>query len=192
MTLKQLIDTNHGTWRGWVRHLLAQGEYLAGRLDAYLQPQPARVERLVFVCLGNINRSAFAAEVARSLGAHAVSIGLSTTTGAPAYPMAVSTAREMAVDLGAHTATNLADYQRRPGDLLLVMEVRHVHRLIAHGVPPEAIALLGHWSHPRRIHLHDPYQLSPAYFRSCFVLLQSAVTQLVHELRAAGSPSAPR
>lgn len=187
--LAKLVAVNYGTWRGWVRHLLGQAEYLARRLDAFVDPDLAATRRLVFVCLGNINRSAFAAEVARSLGAEAVSIGLSTTTGAPAFPMAVETARGLRHALDDHRATNLADYTYRAGDLLLVMEVRHAHRLVAHGIPSASIALLGHWSFPRRIHLHDPYLLAPEYFRSCFVLLQSAVTQLVHALREAGSPS---
>jgi protein-tyrosine phosphatase len=54
-----------------------------------VQLQPERVRRLVFVCLGNINRSAFGHVVAAGLGVRVVSIGLSTpTTGAPAFEKA--------------------------------------------------------------------------------------------------------
>jgi protein-tyrosine phosphatase len=68
------------------------------------------------------------------------------------------------------------------------MEVRHIKRLVAAGVPARRIALLGHWSSPHRIHLHDPYTLSDAYFQTCFTLIHSAVTRLVADLRCAQSP----
>lgn len=190
--LSYLIDANHGTWRGWVRTLLAQLEYVLGRLANHTRPDARSVERLVFVCLGNINRSAFAEQVARAHGASTCSIGLSTTTGAPAFHKAIETAPRFALDLTNHRATDIKDYAFRPTDLLLVMEVRHANRLIAAGVPKGSIALLGHWASPHRIHLHDPHVLSDAYFRTCFTLIHSAVLGLLAELRAGQSPCLPR
>ena len=191
MRIQRLVETNYGTIRGLVRVLLGQLEFATGRLDRHLRPDPRRVERLVFVCLGNINRSAFAEWVARKHGATTSSIGLSTTTGAPAFHSAIKTASELGIDLSAHAATDIADYQYRPGDLLLAMEVRHARQLLAHGIPADAIALLGHWSSPHRIHLHDPHTLSDAYFRTCFTLINSAVGNLTAELRASKSPCLP-
>jgi len=185
--LRSVINANHGTWRGLVRTGLAQGEFALGRIDPFLQ-LPAQVQRLVFVCLGNINRSAFADQVARSLGVHSCSIGLSTSTGAPATPLARQTAPGFGIDLATHRATDLTDYRHQPGDLLLAMEVRHAHRLAARGLPAGSVALLGHWAAPHRIHLHDPHTLSPAYFRTCFTLIDSAVHGLVRNLRDADHP----
>lgn len=190
--LRWLTDSSYGTWRGCIRHYLAQLEWLAGRLDAHTALEAAAVHRLVFVCLGNINRSAFAEAVACQHGAHAVSIGLSTTTGAPAFITAVHTATRFGLDLGQHAATDLGDYRYQAGDLLLVMEIRHLHRLRAHGIPPQAIALLGYWSRPRRLHLHDPHTLSDDYFLSCFSLIHSAVLNLLHTLREGASPAVLR
>ena len=184
----QLLRTNYGTFRGWVRSLLGQIEFASGRLAKHLNPGGTQVSRLVFVCLGNINRSAFAAQVARSRNASVHSIGLSTTTGAPAFHTAISTAKSLGYDLLAHTATDLSDYTYQPGDLLLVMEIRHIGRLIAWGVPAHAIAPLGRWASPIRIHLHDPHTLSDEYFRTCFNLINSAVINLTEELRALNSP----
>lgn len=186
--LRALLNGNHGTWRGWVRTLLAQIEFLLGRVDVHLQVDAARVSRLVFVCLGNINRSAFAEQVAQSLGARTCSIGLSTTTGAPAFAKAVATAPEFGLDLTAHRATDLRDYRFEAGDLLVVMELRHARRLVARGIPADAIVLLGHWAAPHRLHLHDPHTLSDAYFRTCFTLIHAGVRGLVGTLRTAGSP----
>ncbi len=190
--ISQVLNANYGSFRGWVRSLLGQMEYVTGRLNQHLQPSVSTVDRLVFVCLGNINRSAFAAEVARSRRANVHSIGLSTTTGAPAFHTAVSTATRLGYDLLAHTATDLSDYTYQAGDLLLIMEVRHIGRLIASGIPAQAIAPLGWWASPIRIHLHDPHTLSDEYFRTCFNLINSAVINLTEEFRALDSPCMTR
>lgn len=182
-----VIDTNHGTTRGLIRTLLAQLEFVIGRLDTHTKPVASEVDRLVFVCLGNINRSAFAEQAARALGAHTCSIGLSTTTGFPAFHTAVKTAPQFGLDLTQHRATDLKDYKFRSTDLLLAMEIRHVHQLAGAGIPRESIALLGNWASPHRIHLHDPHTLSDAYFRTCFTLINAAVHGLVAELRAGQS-----
>ena len=176
-----LIDVNFGTFSGLIRVMLGELEYLIGRLAPFTAPHPENVQRLVFVCLGNINRSAFAAEVARINGARVISIGLSTSTGAPAFKKAISTAPFYGFDLGAHRATDFTDYTYQIGDLLLAMEVRHARDLQRRGIPAHAIALLGHWGAPRRIHIHDPHVLSDRYFQTCFLLIYSATLRLVAE-----------
>lgn len=186
--LRRLIDSNYGTTRGLIRTLLGQLEFVLGRLDGHTHPAAARVDRLVFVCLGNINRSAFAEQVARTLGANTCSIGLSTTTGGPAFHKAIETAPQFGLDLSKHRATDISDFSFRPTDLLLAMEIRHARQLMAAGIPAQSIALLGHWAAPHRIHLHDPHTLSDAYFRTCFTLIHSAVHGLVAQMRAAQSP----
>ncbi len=187
-TLQQLTRTNYGTFRGWVRHFLAQLEWVTGRVDRFVMAHPESVSRLVFVCLGNINRSAFAEGVAHAHGVRVYSLGLATTTGAPAFETAVDTAQRFGVDLSTHAATDFTDFTYCPGDLLLAMEIRHVHQLIANGIPANAIALLGAWSSPRRLHLHDPMLQSDDYFVTCFALIHSATINLVEELRAGNSP----
>jgi len=183
-----LIVTNHGTFRGWVRTMMSQIDFALGGLDRFVQPAPRQVSRLVFVCLGNINRSALAQAVASHRNVRSISIGLSTSTGTPATSAAVRCAAAFGVDLTHHSATDISDYDFEPGDLLLVMETRHARRLIVRGIAPEAIALLGHWASPHRIHLHDPHKLPDRYFRTCFTLIRSAVNNLVDELTLGGSP----
>lgn len=190
-SLAALTRCNFGTFRGYVRTLLGEAEFLLGRLDGHLWPaQPEQVQRLVFVCLGNINRSAFANAVAERLGLQTCSIGLATTTGAPAFSLAVQTAREFGYSLDTHRATDLSDHCHLDGDYYLVMEVRHLHRLIKAGIPKHRIGFLGHWSRPHRIHLHDPHTLSEAYFQTCFAQLLAAVHGLRSHLLLAGSPAA--
>lgn len=181
------IERNHGTWRGCVRAWLAEVEYGVGRLDGFLQPDLRRFDRLVFVCLGNINRSAFAEQVASQQGLRCASLGLSTTAGAPATEAARRLAPRLGVSLEAHQATPLQQWPRGTSDLLLVMEARHARRLQTQGVPPAQIAMLGHYAAPRRLHLHDPHTLSDAYFLTCFSLIRSAVEGLGAASRACGS-----
>lgn len=186
--LGTLIAGSFGTHRGLVRMLLGEAEYLTGRVNRFLQPDLTATQRLVFVCLGNINRSAFAEGIATANGLRTASIGLSTSTGNPAFHMAIDTARHFGIDLQAHRATDFTDYEYQPGDLLLAMEIRHAHRLTVLGIPHDAIGLLGHWATPHRIHIHDPHTLSDAYFRTCFSLIHSAVRELAADCRNAGSP----
>jgi len=190
--LSGLISGNFGTHRGLIRLLLGETEYLAGRLNSFLEPDLHTTQRLVFVCLGNINRSPFGENVATSLGLNSSSIGLATTTGAPAFATAITTAQRFDIDLTAHKATDFVDYEHREGDLLLTMEIRHVHRLVSLGIPQKAIALLGHWSTPHRIHIHDPHTLSDAYFRTCFSVISAAVRELAQECRRVNSPCLTR
>lgn len=183
----RLVDQSFGTHRGLVRSALGELEYVLGRLEPFVAPRPRDVHRLVFVCLGNINRSAFAQAVALRAGARCASFGLATSTGHPAYPLAVATAPRFGIDLHAHRTTAVEDYAGQPGDLLVTMEIRHARQLVRSGYAPERITLLGHWSSPHRVHIHDPHTLSEAYFRTCFTIIQSGVVNLLEFLRQGGS-----
>jgi protein-tyrosine phosphatase len=167
-----------GTSRGLVRLLLAHGQTALGAAKI-VTPTPETVCRLVFVCQGNICRSAFAEAVARRRGIACCSFGLSATAGIGAHPPAIEAADLLGIDLRPHRATVWQDYMPREGDLLLAMEVRQLDRLAA---DPRLAALprslLGLWATPRRPHLHDPYSLSDAYMRTCFELIDSAVVAL--------------
>jgi protein-tyrosine phosphatase len=174
-----MIRSRFGTFRGLVRLALSYPQLLLGRsgIDA---PDPARVRRLVFVCQGNICRSAFADVAARRAGMNVASFGLSTTTGRAAHDPAIAAARALGHDLSAHRAVDLQDYEPRAGDLLLAMEVRQLHRLAADprtaGLPR---MLLGQWTRPTMPHLHDPYSLDDRYMARCLARIEGAVGRLV-------------
>jgi protein-tyrosine phosphatase len=182
-----LVNQSFGTHRGLARFLLGELEYVAGRVDCFIRPRPGEVRRLVFVCLGNINRSAFAEAVSRRLGAESASFGLASSAGQPAFVKALETAPLFGIDLSSHRTRDVSDYEGSPGDLLVTMEIRHARRLVQAGYDPQAITLLGHWASPHRIHIHDPHTLSDEYFRTCFTIIHSGVTNLVDYLRKGGS-----
>ena len=183
----RLVAHSFGTHRGMARFLLGEAEYIFGRIDCFIAPEAQRINRLVFVCLGNINRSAFAQAVAQRFDARSISFGLACTRGLPAYPLAISTARAFGLDLGEHRTTDQLGYLPQPGDLLVTMEIRHARALVRAGYDPRYITLLGHWASPHRVHIHDPHTLSEQYFRTCFTIIQSGVMNLVDVLRKGGS-----
>jgi protein-tyrosine phosphatase len=185
--VRDALDTRFGTWRGLLRLLLAQGELATGRLRRFRLREPQRVRRVVFVCLGNICRSAYAEQAARAAGLHAASVGLSTTTGAASSEEALAAAWRQRLPMDGHRACNWEDFQVRPGDLLLAMEVRQARELARRlaGRSDVQVALLGHWCRPRLPHLHDPFTLSRGYFDTCFGRIGQAVAQLAAELPGA-------
>lgn len=174
------INNRFGTWRGLVRAMLARLELSTGRLETFRLRQSASVERVVFVCMGNICRSSFAHQIAISCNLPTASIGLSTRTGSPSPAQAVAAASRAGVDMSLHRATNLPDFEVRSGDLFLVMEVRHAHELRRRlgGRTDVSIVLLGMWCTPVMPHLHDPYTLSETYFDSVFTRIAEAVYNL--------------
>ena len=174
-----MIRARFGTLRGLVRLILSYPQ-LALSLSASRAADPAQVRRLVFVCQGNICRSAFADVVARRAGLNTASFGLSTTTGRAAHDPAIAAAHALGHDLSQHRAIDMADYVPQEGDLLLAMEVRQLHRLAADPrlshVPR---LLLGRWTQPMLPHLHDPYKLDDRYMAQCLARIEQAVGALV-------------
>ena len=173
-----MIRARFGTLRGLVRLILSYPQLALG-LSASRPADPAQVRRLVFVCQGNICRSAFADVVARRAGLRSASFGLSTTTGRAAHDPAIAAARALGHDLAQHRAVDMADYVPQAGDLLLAMEVRQLGRLAAdprlRDVPR---ALLGRWTRPMMPHLHDPYGLDDRYMARCLARIDRAVARL--------------
>lgn len=178
--MKAWIDRRFGTWRGLLRLLLAYAELATGRLRQFRLRRPEQVQRVVFVCLGNICRSAFGDQVARESGLRVASLGLSTTTGVGSPDEAREAARRNGIDMDGHRAVDWGDFKVQPGDLFLVMEVRQAYELRRRlGDRDDVqVCLLGMWCSPAVPHLHDPFTLSAGYFDTCFARVRQATTNL--------------
>lgn len=181
---RPMIDDHFGTWRGAVRLGLSYLEVATGR--AAIKMPETDVRRLVFICHGNICRSAFADVVARQAGLNTASFGLSTSAGLPAHPPAADAALQMGYDLSAHRTTRAEDFIPAAGDLLLAMEVRQLWRLSRDGKFSDLPrALLGLWAQPSTPHLHDPYELRSAYMLTCLKRIETAIPPLLKAFPAA-------
>lgn len=131
------------------------------------------------MCGGNICRSPYAEARARAFGLPAHSFGLTATSGSKADPMALTTAAERGLDLGAHRARTANDIVLSPHDVIVAMEPLQAWRLRHYAsVPGAQLTLLGLWGQTGRPHVEDPYGLGPAYFRVCFDLIDAAVTAI--------------
>jgi protein-tyrosine phosphatase len=179
------LTRGFGTLRGLVRTVLADVMWRCGPYRKYGRIDWARVQRLVFVCRGNICRSPFAHRLAQAnvTAFPIVSVGLVANTGHNACELAIEVAREFSVDLTAHRTTNVSDFEILDGDLLLLMEDRHISALRPYMRGRDVqVALLGLWCRPRFALLYDPHTLSRDYFVTCFNRIDRAVRGLAAEI----------
>ena len=124
-----LIAQRYGSKRAmlaYYSHLLA---YRIGFLRNFERIEWPQVERLVFVCMGNICRSPYAEAVAAGLRMPVVSAGLNAQSGVCANPDAIRNAERRGVDLRGHAAQRIDDLDIGPADLLIGMEPWQVHTL---------------------------------------------------------------
>jgi len=173
--INRWIDDNYGSRRGFVRTIWYRLRYQLGGYQAYQQVDWDSVERLVFVCKGNICRSAYAEAVSRSLGLNAVSCGLQTIVAAPANEDAVKVARARGVDLEEHKTTPIMYLVLKKTDLLVAMEPWQIEFMKRHLAREHGYTLLGLWLKPTRPHIQDPYGFSFEYFERCFRDIEKSV-----------------
>ncbi|QPF73715.1 low molecular weight phosphatase family protein [Roseateles sp. DAIF2] len=175
----------YGGRRAFLQLLREQLRHHAGALAAYRRIDAAAVRRLVFICKGNICRSAYAAELARRQGLVVDSAGLEGDPGTPADPKARACATRFGLSLDAHRAQALDDFEWREGDLLVAFEPAHAQRLASWAAARQGVqvTLLGCWMRPWPWpYLHDPYGLSPAYFDACFTRIAAGLAGLRRQL----------
>jgi protein-tyrosine phosphatase len=142
----------------------------------------------VFVCHGNIMRSAMAEALLRrhqagrrAVAIEAISAGLHAVPGKPADPRAREMARALGVSLEGHEARRLTpDLVQRAG-LLLVMDRLNEAELVSRFGAAEKTRLLGAFL-PGEPEIADPYLGSEAQVEQCFLLLDRAVRALADRL----------
>jgi protein-tyrosine phosphatase len=179
------MDERYGSRRGFLHTYWHRLLYLLGRYGKYRQIDWSAVERVVFVCKGNICRSAFAEAVARSLGIEAISCGLHTIMDAPANGDAIRVAHEIGYDLEEHKTTPIMYLVLKRTDLLVAMEPWHAVFLGRHLYREHYRTLLGLWLRPALPCVPDPYGRSPAYYRTCFTHIEKSVNEISAQLEKA-------
>jgi len=148
--------------------------------DRYRRIDFSRVQRMVFVCHGNICRSPFAEAVANKLGMASQSVGLAASGNCKANETAISTARALGYEMTEHVSKHAASEPVSQGDLVVCMEVGQASaagRVYARSAPQ--VALLGLFAKQPYPSILDPYGRPDEFFRDCFERIESAVTTLV-------------
>lgn len=178
----QWLARRYGSRRGFVRthwHLL---KYYLGMYRQYESIDWQSVERLVFVCKGNICRSAYAEAVACSLGVNAISCGLDTIENAPANGSAIRAAERSGFSLDKHVTHPVMYLALKKTDLIVTMEPWQAEYLEKYLVRNHACTLLGLWSKKKLPHLQDPYSAVDEYFDECFSSIRDGVHMLVNKI----------
>src|SRR5262245_52514417 len=93
------IEARYGTRRTWFQHHLCSILHRTGWFRSLERIDWGRVERLIFICKGNICRSPYAEARARGLGLTVASFGLEATPGQPPDATACRLARRRGVPL---------------------------------------------------------------------------------------------
>lgn len=186
----QFIAEEYGGKRAFLRHLRHLGGYYVGTFRTRRAIDFQSVERLVFICKGNICRSAFAQAVAARSGFDSASFGLDTPGDEAADPAAIRNARARGIDLEPHRTRSSRNFQVRRGDLLLALEPLQAEAL-AQLHPAAQVTLLGLWTQPVRPFIQDPYGRSDAYFQRCFEVIESGVATLTRRLQPAARTASP-
>ena len=183
ISLGEYFEQRWGGKRGLVRHAGWVLLDFGGKLRHLRIVDWSRVDRLVFVCKGNICRSPYAEQRARKLGLCAASFGLEAEIGVPADEVATLVARERGVDLAHTRARRAVNLTLGPRDLVVAMEpwqIRPIESLTyEHGCQ---ITLLGLWSRPACPYIGDPFGRSKAFFARCFATIDSGINAIYAQL----------
>lgn len=178
------IQSKYGSYKGLLKHIKTQVALRSGVYSQLLAVEWGRVERLVFVCKGNVCRSPYAAQKAADLGIPTISFGLDTGGDTPANSAASRCALERGVDLVRHRSAHIRTADFKTNELLLFFEPGHIFaakKILDH--IPAQISLVGLWSSPKRPYIFDPYGRSDECFRYCFDAIDSSIANISARLR---------
>jgi protein-tyrosine phosphatase len=175
----------YGSRRGFVLTEWYRLRALLGEYRKYRRIDWASVQRLVFVCKGNICRSAFAEAVARREGVDAISCGIDAGQGFPADRDAIAAASLKGIDLREHRTRHVRTVTLRRGDLLVAMEPWQVAILGQQFGKEFQITLAGIWGSGAGPYIRDPYGTSTGYFNHCFNTMEKSVHAIAGKIRKA-------
>jgi len=178
------FTARYGSRKGFAKSKWHQLLYYFGRYREYAVPWGS-IERLVFVCSGNICRSAFAETVAKSLGVDAISVGLHAIEGEPANAQAIITAKSLGYDLTTHRTTPVMYPVFKKTDLFIAMEPWQAEIIKKNLSRKHHATLLGIWAKPTCPYIDDPYLRSESYFKYCFNYIEKSVHAISDKIRKA-------
>jgi protein-tyrosine-phosphatase/predicted ATP-grasp superfamily ATP-dependent carboligase len=190
----ELFDVGRAAWRRAARRLPGDAGRRRRRARARIAAMQAAaaVPCVIFVCLGNICRSPFAAAALRArLGDRRIAIGSAGTMpqpGRPTPPCGIAAAAARGIDLRAHRSVWLSHEMARSASLLIVFDERTRSALLdrypdlgARHVMLGDVAELGE--------VADPIDGGPAEFARVYDQIAAAIGVLLPLL---GAPTAHR
>jgi predicted ATP-grasp superfamily ATP-dependent carboligase/protein-tyrosine-phosphatase len=145
----------------------------------------SRARSMLFLCYGNINRSALADVMIRGYaedsGIAVVSAGFLEDSGRPADLVMVDVAEQFGIDLTRIRSNCVTQEMLDSSDVIFVMEKSHYDRLISmHAGIGDKVFLLG--AHPNSAgwppEIADPYGRAKANYMACYERIAEAVDNI--------------
>lgn len=146
-------------------------------------------DTVLFICYGNINRSALAEALMASMPGidcdkQLMSAGFHPEEQRPADERMVRVAANHGCDLSRSRSAQVSNETLRGSDIIFVMEKTHYDRLAAMdaGSAGRVFLLGAHDGGP--VNIADPYNRPAESYQLCFTQVQRAVSLLVADLQA--------
>lgn len=143
---------------------------------------------IAFICSANLCRSPIAHAICvaetrkRGLGVHVLSAGINDFEGALAVREARLVCEKRLTPMPKFVATHVSHVDLDVAKRVFVMERAHVEPLVAHGIAPGRISLIGEFDPRRRgIEIDDPIGKSAEAFEECYDRLRDCI---VHYLES--------
>ena len=186
--IKDWVEDHFGSKRGLARKLKYQALLWIGCYNESRRIDCQSIDRLIFICSGNICRSPFAEFYAESIGLRARSYGLHCPDGDPADPRAIDFAHRQGIDMSSHETLNICQYRPQKGDLLLVMEpqqLRELESVLEKTDPNRKVesSILPLFADSPSAYLHDPYNTTPSFFDHCERQVMAAVDGIARRMK---------
>jgi len=178
----RIIKQKYGSRKGMIYNCLYKILYHFGYYKRFETVDWQSVKRLVFVCKGNVCRSAYANILAQSQNIESISCGLDAIDDAYANDMAINVSRKHGYDLSVHRSRALTSIDIRKTDLLVAMEPWQTNKLISSTKNKYQYTLLGLWGNTKTPYIHDPYSLSEEYFDNCFKSIEESVNAIIKKV----------
>jgi protein-tyrosine-phosphatase/predicted ATP-grasp superfamily ATP-dependent carboligase len=198
MDVQSLLDPRPGlvdigrilrNYHGRLHSLLEQRRFLARQRRAWRRGEVAaklaQADSVLFICYGNINRSALADVMVRAYaqdaGVEVCSAGFHSEENRPADPVMVEIAAGSGVDLEASRSRLVSRAMLDDSDIIFVMEKTHYDRLLS--MDPglvDKVFLLG--AHPAETvygaEIDDPFGMSREAYLACYERITQAIDHI--------------
>lgn len=179
-------------FKGYFRRLVALSteiKFFRGQSRAWnkgkVSAALSQAESILFLCYGNINRSALADAMVRGYaedsGICVTSAGFHWESGRPADPVMVEVAGQFGVDMDTVRSTCVSEQQLHDSDIIFVMEKAHYDRLLAVDASiAEKVYLLGAHRNSAgwAVEITDPYGRSRSNYIHCYERIAEAVDNI--------------
>lgn len=197
--LPGLVDIKRLLGRYWGRLLGILGEKRFARRHSLMwrngtvRNRMRAARTVMFICYGNINRSAVAGVIMESLitkdcEKRVLSAGFHREENRPADKRMQVIAAEKGFDLSQNRSTCITEQLLNDSDIIFVMEKRHYDDLLSdHASVQGKVFLLGPGCKEAgqgTTEIPDPYNRSEETYRACFTQIHQAVARLGDQVQA--------